>query len=159
VDEIVWALPVVGSTARDRGLADVLAAIADGLEAGWPFDAVLREASTLDVNRVLQARVREWAGASASGATPAEAARAGALPALVTGMFQTAKGPEDAVLVARFLSAHYAAKYDRVAIAIRAIWPVVMVLLFGLFVGFVALALFQPLQRLVDSVHVYPVTM
>jgi type IV pilus assembly protein PilC len=154
-DEIIWVTPIFGSAAHDRGMADVCAAVADGLDGGRPLHAVLAEASLLDVNRVLQGRVREWAAAAAAGAPPADAARAAAMPALLVGMLQSARGPEDTSQALRFLAGYYASRYRKVAVILRGLWIPFVVVTFGVIVGWVALSLFAPLSSLIQAVQVH----
>jgi type II secretory pathway component PulF len=87
-----------------------------------------------------------------------EAARQAQLPVLMSGLLGTAHAPPDVVAVLRFLARYYAARFSRVVVLLRE--AAVPVLALGAggggVVATIALAVFVPIVRLIDTVSVYP---
>jgi type IV pilus assembly protein PilC len=155
LDRALWYLPVSHGVQRDRGLADVCAALADAFAAGAPADTAVSHSAGLRVNRVLRDRVAVWGQLIAAGGSLADAARRAGLPELLAGMLATARGPGDAADVFAFLARYYRARFSRTAALLEGALIPFVVLVFGAIVCCVALAMFLPMIRLMDQVTLY----
>jgi len=151
-DRIVWSTPIAHGIARDRGLADAFALIAGALDNGMPIERAFAEASNLEINRVLRERFERWARGVAGGASIETAARAAPMPPLVAGMLVSARGPDAARDVFRFLARYYHTRYSRTAALVQGATVPLVVFFFGVIVACVALSLFMPLITLIDTV-------
>ena len=150
IDRVVWATPVAHGIARDRGLADALTLVAGALDNGVTIERALGEASTLDINRVLQERLTRWAEGVMGGMGLAEAARAAPMPPIVAGMLASALGAGAAAEVFRFLGRYYHTRYSRVAALVQGATVPIVVFVFAAIVTCVALSLFLPITSMID---------
>jgi type IV pilus assembly protein PilC len=150
-DRIVWWLPLLHVAARDRAMSDLCASLADAAELGVPLDHALRRAEQLDLNLIVQRRVASWGDGIASGMLPAEAARKAGMPPLLVGMLSTARQADDAAEVFDFVARFYGSRFDRRRELLRGAYIPVVTLLMGLMVAAIALALFVPMQQLIQS--------
>ncbi|HEX8525090.1 MAG TPA: type II secretion system F family protein [Tepidisphaeraceae bacterium] len=151
MDHVLWWLPLAGTMQRDRGLADVLELVAEALEAGMPADQAIVQGATLRLNAVLKDRTYRWAEGVAGGASIHVAARQAWLPSLVWGMLSTATQENDAVNALRFLARYYRSRFARTAAFVQAATVPLIVMIFGVIVGFVAMSLFVPLVKIIDA--------
>lgn len=153
MDAIAWRIPVLHAVLRDRGLADAFAVIAEAVEAGYPLDRAVTEASELRINLVLRRTLERWLAGINSGLSPEESARAASLPPLVSGMVATAGTPGGAQ-VYWFLSRYYDSRYSRLASLLRAAVGPALSLIFGVAVGLTAMGMFMPLIELMRRLSV-----
>jgi type IV pilus assembly protein PilC len=158
VDHVLWFLPVAHVMQRDRGLADVLAFLADAMDAAAPLDRALREASEMRVNVVLKGRMREWSRMVGRGENLQSAAREAGMPGLVVGLLATTHAGgganEELANVFRFLGRYYRSRFSRIDALVQGATVPVVVLIFGVLVGIVALSMFMPMVSLIQNVSV-----
>ena len=152
LDTIRWCIPIVRDIEQAWATAASVDVLGMGCAAGLPMDRAAEAASQIDVNVHVRARFREFATMLAQGEPPENAARrarlgpvaAGAIGSVVRGC------PPDVAL-------GHAARYYRAAarrwwhVLGQFVWPAITVTS-GLMVGFIALALFEPLVALINSV-------
>ena len=151
-DRFLWALPFTHGWVRDRGMADALDLMAEALRAGQPIDHAAAEASSLQVNVVLQKRLAAWAARLKAGDSLDEAARRAQLPNLLAELLAAVRGGEQAINVLDFLSRYYDARFSRTRLLVQAAILPGMVFFFAFIVAFVALALFLPMITLIQSI-------
>jgi type II secretory pathway component PulF len=151
LDRLAWGFPPTRRLVRNQGMEDVCRFVADALAAGWPMDKALAEAGHLPTNRVLQGRVRRWAGAVAQGGALAGAARECRLPRFTWAMLKAGERTGDVWRTFDFLAAAYAARYSRVMILLQGAYIPAVVLVMGVVVGFLSLAMMLPLQELIRA--------
>jgi type II secretory pathway component PulF len=148
---IAWNLPLLRGLIRDRNMSDICICLADSLQLGYALDTALTRLAAIELNSVLRHRILNWANYLHGGMNPAEAARRARMPRMLVELLVTTADTPAMVEVLRFVGRFYT---DRSAVrreAIRsAIIPVVTVLM-GIAVATVALSIFIPLQRLIDS--------
>jgi type II secretory pathway component PulF len=151
-DRAAWWTPVVGRLARDRGLADALHVVADAIDAARPAPEALAEAQLAHVNVVLRDRLDRWARLVDEGESFAGAARRAGMPRLVVGLIATAQ-PADLAGALRFLARYYQGRFSRLTLLLSAAAAPALALLFGAVVATVALGVFVPVVRLLDSIR------
>jgi type II secretory pathway component PulF len=139
-----WSGPF-GFFTANRDWADICHVLCEQLQAGQPLPTGIRAAADLSIRHALQLKLQTWASGIEAGQRSADAARAAELPELLAGLTTSAEGFE-------FLSRYYAGKFSRAMILIRAAGLPLMTLFFGLIVAFVALSLFLPMVKLINSV-------
>jgi type II secretory pathway component PulF len=151
MDYVTWWMPVVGSCARNRGMAELCESIADTTEAGEPLDLALRDAARSVGSDVLAARARRWADNAAAGESISESARKAKMPALLVGMLATVRDGESLHQVMLFLARHYRSRFSRTVQLIRAAYVPAVVLVLGLGVALIELSVFQYMVALIGS--------
>jgi type II secretory pathway component PulF len=149
------ALPVVGTMRMHRALGDALELAADALDGGRPIETALSEASQICGNSRLRLRMDAWITAMVRGQTAAKAAQSAGMPQLVYGMLATALHTPDVAEVFRFLGRYYSSRFSRAMAFLEASIIPLIALVGGLFVGWLALAVFTPMVKLLDSVAPY----
>lgn len=140
---LAWSdrLPVVGRLRRDRALADVLTAAADGLEAGLDLPTAALEAAAAATHRPTRRRMQRWAGTMREGQAPADAARRAGLGGLISGMLGAARSPAAVHHALGYLATYYHERSLRVVAWLRAALVPIVVLLSASVVAAVALAM------------------
>jgi type II secretory pathway component PulF len=154
-DALLWRIPLLGTAARGKALADATGVMADALAAGRPIDAALAEAQGIRGNLILRRRIGQWAGLVASGLPLDRAAREARLPDLVSGTLAMAKlssGEEEAL---RFLERYYRGVFSRSVILLRAIATPLVVIATGAMVTLIALAIFEPMIAMLNALSPY----
>lgn len=154
-DPVIWRLPVLGTLARDRGLAEVCQSIAGSLGAGLTLERAVDEARRLQVSVVLRKRLAHFADALRDGQPLREAARRARLPRLMRGMLGTLEVGSDAQPVFAFLHRYHDSRHHRLAIAARQVAGPMAILILAACVGLIAFAMFAPLVELMYSVNIY----
>jgi type IV pilus assembly protein PilC len=155
-DYLAWWLPVIGATERDHGMAELCDFLVDSLEAGQPMDAIVLRAAEAQSNAVLRHRVQDWGSRLVTGQPLAAAARAAAMPSLLSGMLQTVRGDEDLLQVLSFLGRHYEDRFSRTREFLRSAAIPAFVFSMGAIVLLVELSVFQPLIGLIQATAHYP---
>jgi type II secretory pathway component PulF len=155
-DRLLWCTPVFGSQARDRDLADVCQALADGLDHQRPFDTLLREAASPHLNEVTLGRLEEWSRLLVQGEPLSQAARGAWMPGLICGLIGNASRSSDSLAPTfAFLARHYHRRsVQRGAWLSAAVMPAVT-LMCGAVVTFCALTLWVPLCAIIDATLPY----
>ena len=146
---LAWHVPGARGVTRWRGYADTCYVMADALEAGHPLDWALAEASRSGTNVVLADQLAVWGDHARAGEPAAEGARKAGMPALMVGLLRTAGGADLPDLF-RFLARYYDGRFARSTVVLQASLVPAMSLLMGAVVGFIVVALFLPLVRLVN---------
>lgn len=157
IDRARWVLPIVGAMDRDRGMADVMATIAEALDAQRPLVLAVAEAHQPHLNAVLAERVNEWGQWIAAGLSPGAAAAKAGLPRYVSGMLGTTRPTPNIAAVCHFLERYYRSRFSRAEALIRESGVPIVALLGGAAVVLVALSIFQPIVMLLDRVAVFKV--
>jgi type IV pilus assembly protein PilC len=151
-------LPVIGRMRMYHSLAEVLDFAADGVEAGRPLGTALAEASLVSPNSKLREQLDTWNSEMSDGALPADAARAAGMPALLCGMISSAARTTDLGAVFRFLARYYAQRFSRTSALLEAAILPTLALVMGTLVGWLVLAMFLPMTRLIMQSCPYPIT-
>lgn len=152
VDALLWYTPVLGPLTRDRDLRDVMRVLGSATAAGLSLETALTETMQLRVNSMTRRKLLRWRDAIESGAAVDEAARQARLPRLVSGMIATVRKTDQLPRAIEYLSRYYEDKFSRAAaLAGGAVVPTIE-LVFGVLVGWIALAAISPLFALLDAV-------
>jgi len=157
IGHLRWMLPIVGTLDRDRGMADVMGTVAEALEAHRPLHLAVAEAHQPHLNAVLAERVNQWGQGIAAGLSPGAAAARAGLPAIVSGMLGTKHPAPNVAGVCRFLERYYRSRFSRLETLIRESGVPILALCGGAAVVLVALAIFQPIIVLLQSVLTFKV--
>ena len=150
----VWFLPVVGPIVRDRQTAVTCEALGEALRAGRPMPESIGLATLPSLNGVLRERMAAWRTRVEAGEPTASAARAARLPGLLGDVLA---GPavqegDNAAGAIEFAGRTYAARAVRASAAVSAVVPIATTLVLAAGVAFVALAMFTPIVKLIDSI-------
>jgi type IV pilus assembly protein PilC len=148
-ERLAWHVPGARAVTRWRGYADTCYVMADALEAGHPLDWALAEASRSGANVVLADQLALWGDHARAGEPAAEGARGAGMPPLMVGLLRTAGGADLPDLF-RFLARYYDGRFARSTVVLQASLVPAMSLALGAAVGFIVVALFLPLVRLVN---------
>jgi type IV pilus assembly protein PilC len=149
LDFFSWHTPLVAANTRSACLANAMQIFAAGVGAGFALPDALLQTMRLHQNWYFTRRLEMWHRAMLAGATPADAARQAGMPGLVVGMLNCA--PASLPDTLRFLAVHYAERSSRVAAVIRAMVIPGMTLAFSVLVFWVAMAMFDPMIRLIKG--------
>jgi type II secretory pathway component PulF len=147
-DRLYYHVPILGTMARNRALAEVCALLADGAAAGQPLPTLLRECEAMWINRLLGRRLRAMALRIEQGVDAAAAARAARLP----GLIGSALGAADAPAALRFLAGHYDAVHRRAGELLASTIGPVITLAMGAGVGLFITAVYLPMMNVYSSV-------
>ncbi len=150
-DTLVWYCPLSRPVARVRALARQLPVLEAAVRAGHDLFTAARETARIPVNWYARQRLTVWATALQSGADPLEAARAAGLPAALQRALAAARQGGELPAQLAYLSAYYqslAVHWEDVLLS--ALAPLVVVA-WGLVVGYVTVALIWPLAALQSS--------
>lgn len=154
LDAVQWHFPLLGYVVRNSAAADASAVIAESLTAGRPLPDAIASARMAGLNRVLSRRLEAMYSRVVSGEPAGAAASASRLPQLMAAAFAMQGGASDLAGAMGFAARAYASSTQRLMITLRAAFPVVLTLIFGGAVAFIALALFQPIVALINSIPV-----
>lgn len=143
-----WSGPL-GWFTTHRDLADICHVLAQQLRAGVPLPNAIHATADLSVSRPLKRKLTLWVTGIESGQPAFDAAKTAGLPGLISGLTLSDETFE-------FLSRYYAGKFSRTMTLIRAAAIPVVTLCFGLVVALVALALFLPMVKLIETVGAHP---
>jgi type II secretory pathway component PulF len=152
LDTIRWCIPIVRDIEQAWATAASVEVLGMGCAAGLPLDRAAEAASQIDVNVHVRGRFREFATMLAQGEPPENAARRARLGSVAAGAIgNVVRGCAPDVALG------HAARYYRATarrwwhVLGQFVWPAITVTS-GLMVGFIALALFEPLVALINSV-------
>jgi type II secretory pathway component PulF len=149
-------LPVMSRIRTHRALGEVLEFAADAVEAGRPIDTSLLEAAQIVANSHVREMIDRWVAAMSHGAPLPDAARDAGLPRLIYSMLGTAIQTPDLAEVLRFLGRYYSTRFSRGAAILQAAVIPFIAITMGAVVAWLALSVFLPLIRLIDTVVPYP---
>ena len=148
---IAWHLPLLHKLACDRGLADIFQVLSGALQARRPLPEAMGDLRILALNTVLARRVARIADDVERGEVLSVALRRAEFPYEAVGMLASAEMSGALPETCEFLARHYRTSFSRTAIVLQAAMEPALVILMGSIVGFVVVALFLPLMKLIDS--------
>ena len=149
-------VPVIGRIVRARNAAAVCEALAAAFAAGRPTPEAIASANLTSLNSVLRRRVTRWQQDIDAGRPLGQSAREARIPPLLADLLSGAQ--LDLSGAAAFAGRAYAATSERQMLVLRAAAPLLVTAFFAVGVAFIALAVFQPMALLIDTVatKVYP---
>ena len=150
-ERIAWNVPLLHGIQRDRGMSELCESLAVATRDGVPIPAVLKLIGLLPINRGFESQLELFKDGVERGDAVGSAAERAGLPPLFAGMVATVTGTSQATMF-EFLARYYRERFSRTLVVLRAAMEPAIVLAFGLIVGFVVLALFLPLTKLIASV-------
>lgn len=151
LDTLAWHLPLARQTAEARALARQLPVMQAAVRSGQDLRDAARQAERVDANYHARRRLRRWAAAIEQGTDPAVAARRLRFPPPFLHALVSAKRADELAAALEYLSSYYRSllsHWDRVLASLAV--PT-LVISFGLFLGYVVVALFLPLTYLIDA--------
>jgi len=156
IDLFAWHVPVIGRIVRARNAAAVCEALAAAFAAGRPTPEAIASANLTSLNSVLRRRVTRWQQDIDAGRPLGQSARETRIPPLLADLLSGAQ--LDLSGAAAFAGRAYAATSERQMLVLRAAAPLLVTAFFAVGVAFIALAVFQPMALLIDTVatKVYP---
>jgi type II secretory pathway component PulF len=150
VDIVRWYWPLqrrLEWTLCSLRLVEILRA---GLLAGLPINKAVSASLNVNTNCCFQKRLSRWQRQIEQGADPSQSARACGIGESIAWALDAKINPGQAPVVLEMLEEAYRNDLNYLGNLIRAIlWPVV-VLLMGLFVGFVVLAMYLPMAQMIN---------
>ncbi len=150
-DSFRWILPFFRSFDRGTGHAAVLDAIRMGLQGGLPLERAVRLACDVDVNCQVRNQYRDFGRNLIAGIDPGDAATGAGLGCVVAAAFNSVmRGTSPNVALQYAADYHRAMANRRWHVLARLLTPLVT-LAAGCLIALTALALFQPLIALIDS--------
>jgi type II secretory pathway component PulF len=151
-DWIRWHCPGWRAVECHTGMAMVLRTMRIAVRAGMPLDEAASLASGVDVNFNLRPLISDFAGRIAKGANPYDAARQAGLGEVTAIALAAGSRCDDLDAGLRYAAEYNDAITNRLWILLRNLaWPIAT-LLIGAMVAFIALAMFEPLIKLINSV-------
>ena len=151
LDGLAWHAPLLRRVAEARALARQLPLLQAAIRAGHDLPAGARQAACVGANYHARRRLRRWADLLDTGSEPASAARRVGFPPPVLRALRAAGAGGDLATTLDYLASYYrslAVHWQRVAAS--AAIPLI-VLLWGLCVGYVVVAVFLPLVSLIEA--------
>ena len=152
-DGPAWFVPLVRRATEVRALARELPVLHAAIKAGHDLPEAAREAACVGANYHAQRRLRRWADMLEAGGDPASTARRLGFPDHVLRALGAPTGGNELAAGLEYLATYYrslAVHWDHVLAS--AMVPAV-VLMWGLCVGYVVVALFLPIQSLIQSLE------
>lgn len=150
-DTLTWHLPLVRRLSEAAALAHQLPVLQAGVRAGHDLHEAARQAACVGTNYCARRRLGRWADALAAGHDPLDSARAQGLPGPVLRALAAARSGASLQASLEYLAAYYRSLRVHWGRVLVSIFTPVMVLLWALCIGYIALALFLPLIALIDS--------
>jgi type II secretory pathway component PulF len=150
VYRIRWYWPLQRRLERNMATLRLVEILRHGLSAGWPLNQSIAAALSVRMNCCFQKRLRQWLGDVEQGIDAAQSARARGIGSSVAWALDGKINPGQAPTLLEMLEETYRSKQNYIGNLIRSVmWPVV-VLLMGLFVGFVIYAMFSCLVQMIN---------
>ena len=151
-DLVKWGIPGWRWFERNHSMLRTVEWLWMALRAGTPLPEAIEQAAGLDVNACFRRRVERWGEAVERGEDPAEAAREVGLGRAIAWAFDNRLNRGDAVGVLGLLAQSGRTNYNYATqIARLLFWPTLN-LVFALYAGYIVVALFLPLLKLISSV-------
>jgi type II secretory pathway component PulF len=158
IDRIRWYWPLQRRLERNMATLRLVEILRHSLSAGWPLNQSIAAALGAKMNCCFQKRLRRWLGDVEQGLDAAQSARARGIGSSVAWALDGKINPGQAPALLEMLEETCRSKHNYLGNLIRSImWPIV-VLLMGLFVGFVVYAMFICLVRIttIGSGYIVP---
>lgn len=151
-DWIRWYTPAWRQVEISRGMRSILQAMRLGVRSGMSLEPAVRVAEVVDVNDQLKKRLRRFRELADRGVDLRQAAHQAGLGQVAAVAMAAGKRGGDLDAALRYAADYYSAVASRWWILLRNIsWPIGTLVL-GVMVGFIVVALFQPLVALINSV-------
>jgi type IV pilus assembly protein PilC len=149
IDRIRWYWPLQRRLERNMATLRLVEILRHSLSAGWPLNQSIAAALSVKMNCCFQKRIRRWFQDVEQGMDAAQSARARGIGSSVAWAIDGKINPGQAPTLLGMLEETCRSKHNYLGNLIRSIlWPIV-VLLMGLFVGFVIYAIFSCLVRII----------
>lgn len=152
LDAPMWYTPWLHRIAQARSLAVQLPVLHAAVKAGHDLHQAAMQAACVATNVYARRRLRRWAAQVATGVDPLVSARALRFPRPVLSALRAARSGADLVLALEYLSAYYrslVSYWGRLAAALAV--PIVTIV-WGVFAGYLCVAVFTGLYTIVDSI-------
>lgn len=151
-DWIRWHTPAWRQVEMSRGMRSILQAMRLGVRSGMSLEPAMRVAEVVDVNDQLKKRLERFRSLVDRGVDLHQAAHQAGLGEVAAVAMAAGKRGGDLDAALRYAADYYSAVASRWWILLRNIsWPIGTLVL-GVIVGFIVVALFQPLVALINSV-------
>ena len=150
-DWLLQYIPLVGHMRRDKALAQVLAFLADCLDAYVPLDQAILQAQQMDLNRPLRRRLAIWGEQMRTGQPLPSAMRTAGLPTVVTQMLASAQLSGTLPQTLRFLADHYQSRFSRTLIVLQNASVPLVTLFFAVLTFGVWLIVLSPMMQMLDA--------
>jgi|GEM_PF-4612570 len=151
LDLIAWHVPLLHRVAETRALARQLPVLEASIRSGQDISAAARQAACVDANYFARRRLTRLAQTIESGEHPAAAARRLRFPRPVVARLESA-GDRDALSTALgFLTCYYRGLLVHWEYVLVSISVPLVVLLWGVVIGFIVFALYRPLALLMET--------
>jgi type II secretory pathway component PulF len=156
-DRIKWHTPVLHWFEKTFGNLYLVQSLRVGLVAGYPVNAILRNALGLDVNRCYQKRLEKWLHKIEAGDNIAQSAKACGLDKTLAWAMDEKVNKGNAPQILEGLEGLYRNQYNyRRNVLSAASWPLV-VLCMGLVIGWVVYAMFIAIVSILNVTLQYTI--
>lgn len=150
---LAWRLPFARDIQRNHGMAETCELAATAIQNGANLPDTLLRAEMLEINPSFKGQLAVFRAGLTSGEPAHEAARSAGLPHLLAGLLaMPSTSNESQAAMFGFLARHYRQRFSRTILFLRNSFVPILVLVMGFVVGFILLALFSPLVKLILSV-------
>lgn len=153
VDACGWYCPGLRRLLQTRALARQLPLLVTSVRAGHGLAAAALHASRTDANWFARRRMAQWSERMTAGATPGDAARKAGLTAPLCRVVSLSRSQDELIAELGYLAAYYERLTHHWERIVAGIVAPLLVLLLSLVVGFVVVALYQPMRALIESLE------
>jgi type II secretory pathway component PulF len=151
-DTVAWHLPVLRRVSETRALARQLPILQAAIRAGHDIAPAARQAACVDANYHARRRLRRWAERIEKGGEPAAQARALGLPRALRSALTGARGRDELAAGLHYVCSYYRSLLAHWEHVLASAAVPIVVLIWGLCIGYTVLAVFSPLYAIVDGV-------
>jgi type IV pilus assembly protein PilC len=151
-DTLVWCIPGLRQRSQSYALSQQLIVMHAALRAGHDLGEAARQAASVAVNFYARHRLSRWAVALDQGNDPRIAAIRLGLPAPFVQALGAARPEGELATRLEYLADYYCILHHHWMRTVAAVATPLMVMAWGLIIGFVILAFFLPLVMLIEGV-------
>jgi len=151
VDRMLWYVPVMRRATFSDGMATMLETMRLALRSGMDVTAAAKLASEVRVNSLLRARMKHFAARIENGAAAGVAASEAGLGEVTAVAMAAGQRSSDMDAALRYAADYHAALVSRLWIMLRNLAGPLCTLVGATVIGWVVLALFLPVIRLIDA--------
>ncbi|MEW6251186.1 MAG: type II secretion system F family protein [Planctomycetota bacterium] len=151
-DALAWSFPGARHVVQGRALHQQLLIMQAGLRAGHDLVEAARQGACAAVNIHAQRRLARWTERLAEGSDPTEAARRLGFPRPFIQALAGARADGELSARLEYLAGYYQALHVHWARVLAGTLTPLMVIAWGVLVGFIVVALFLPLVALLEGV-------